>query len=56
MPRQTIPNLEFVESFVDALTVRPFFSDLRRMRLAPPTLRFSSQVDVEDVRPTATAA
>jgi hypothetical protein len=26
------PRLDFVETFVDALTVRPFLHDLRRMR------------------------
>ncbi len=32
MSRQPQSNLEFVETFVDALTVRPFLNDLRRTR------------------------
>ncbi|HLT40845.1 MAG TPA: hypothetical protein VK034_31425 [Enhygromyxa sp.] len=32
-------NLEFVNHFVDAVTVRPFFEDLRRIRRASAVFR-----------------
>jgi hypothetical protein len=32
-------NLEFVNSFVDAVTVRPFFEDLRRIKRASALFR-----------------
>lgn len=54
-PRQT-PNFQFVASFVDALTVRPFLSDLRRMRRATQGLRLIERTDEEILRDTANAA
>lgn len=32
-------NLDFVNSFVDAVTVRPFFEDLRRIKQAAALFR-----------------
>jgi hypothetical protein len=57
MYRRQDPKLEFVAQFVDSLTVRPFFEDLRRMRRAPhvfqPLPRFEEN---EQLSETATAA
>lgn len=32
-------NLDFVNSFVDAVTIRPFFEDLRRVKQAAALFR-----------------
>ena len=32
MNRQDPSNINFINSFVDAVTVRPFFEDLRRIK------------------------
>jgi hypothetical protein len=32
-------NLEFVNSFVDSVTIRPFFEDLRRIKRASAMFR-----------------
>lgn len=34
MYRQDQANLDFINQFVDAVTVRPFFEDLRRIKRA----------------------
>jgi hypothetical protein len=39
MYRHDSVNLEFVNSFVDAVTVRPFFEDLRRIKQAAAVFR-----------------
>ena len=39
MYRHEHTNLEFVNSFVDAVTVRPFFEDLRRIKRAAALFR-----------------
>jgi hypothetical protein len=39
MYRHNQPNLEFINSFVDAVTVRPFFEDLRRIKRAAALFR-----------------
>ena len=44
------------DRFVDALTVRPFLSDLRRMRRATQGLRLVAHTDEEILRDTANAA
>jgi hypothetical protein len=37
MARPLAPDLAFVATFVDAVTVRPFFSALRRLERRPET-------------------
>lgn len=39
MYRQDHLNLEFVNHFVDAVTIRPFFEDLRRIKRAAAIFR-----------------
>ncbi len=39
MYRHDQVNLEFINSFVDAVTVRPFFEDLRRIKRAAALFR-----------------
>lgn len=39
MYRNEHSNLEFVSHFVDAVTVRPFFEDLRRIKRAAALFR-----------------
>jgi hypothetical protein len=39
MYRHESINLEFINSFVDAVTVRPFFEDLRRIKRAATLFR-----------------
>jgi hypothetical protein len=57
MSRTHRPNLEFVQSFVDALTVRPFLNDLRRTRRTPQMLLSLPRIDDEELaRDTANAA
>jgi len=38
-PSRPLPPLDFVETFVDALTIRPFLHDLRRTRRNARSLR-----------------
>jgi hypothetical protein len=38
-------NLEFVNSFVDAVTIRPFFEDLRRIKRAAAVFRQLPRVE-----------
>lgn len=57
MHRRKDPKLEFVAQFVDSLTVRPFFQDLRRLRRAPHVFRPLPRVEEEEtLGETATAA
>ena len=39
MYRHNSINLEFVNAFVDSVTVRPFFEDLRRIKRASAMFR-----------------
>lgn len=38
-------NLEFVNSFVDSVTIRPFFEDLRRIKRASAVFRQLPRVE-----------
>ena len=39
MSRNRDPRLQFIASFVDSVTVRPFMADLRRMKASPEIFR-----------------
>jgi hypothetical protein len=39
MSRNHLSDLTFINSFVDAVTVRPFFEDLRRIKQASAVFR-----------------
>lgn len=52
MYRHSTQHIDFITSFVDSVTVRPFFEDLRRvkqydMRQAPRTARFDHETSTE---------
>ncbi len=48
-------NAQFINHFVDAVTVRPFLNDLRRMKQASSIFRTLPRLEIVETRQTEAA-